>query len=105
MLCVTGSCELLFGLWELNKSPLEEQPVLSAIEPSMQPQNPTLDSHENLIVELYVLELILFSGLVSQLIDSFSDISKTYRYPNIGEINRGIGREKEIEAEYGGTCL
>lgn len=34
---ITGSCELLCGSWELNPS-LEEQPVLSTLELSVQPK-------------------------------------------------------------------
>lgn len=33
----TDSCELSCGCWELNPGPLEEQPGLSAAEPSLQP--------------------------------------------------------------------
>ena len=33
---VTGSCELPCGCWELNPGPLEDQPVLSIAEPSLQ---------------------------------------------------------------------
>jgi hypothetical protein len=32
---VTDSCELSCGCWELNSSPLEEQPVLLTAEPSL----------------------------------------------------------------------
>ena len=32
---VTDSCELSCGCWELNLGPLEEQPVLLTIEPSL----------------------------------------------------------------------
>lgn len=31
------SCELLCGCWELNLSPLEEQPVFLTVEPSLEP--------------------------------------------------------------------
>ena len=30
-------CEPPCGCWELNSGPLEEQPVLSTVEPSLQP--------------------------------------------------------------------
>jgi hypothetical protein len=33
---VTDSCELPCGCWELNLGPLEEQPVLLTMEPSLQ---------------------------------------------------------------------
>lgn len=36
---VTDSCELPCGYWELNPSPLEEQPVPLTTEPSFQPLN------------------------------------------------------------------
>ena len=35
---VTNRCELSCRCWELNRGPLEEQPVLLTIEPSLQPQ-------------------------------------------------------------------
>lgn len=34
---VTGSCRLPCGYWELNRGPLEEQPVLFNTEPTLQP--------------------------------------------------------------------
>jgi hypothetical protein len=34
---VTKSCDLPCGCWELNLGPLEELPVLSTTEPSLQP--------------------------------------------------------------------
>lgn len=34
---VTEGCELPCGCWELNPGPLQEQPVLLATEPSLQP--------------------------------------------------------------------
>ena len=37
---VTDSCELPYGYWESNPSPLEEQPVLLITEPSsLQPKD------------------------------------------------------------------
>ena len=36
---VTDSCELLCGCWELNLSPLEEQPVLLTVEPFTEPSD------------------------------------------------------------------
>lgn len=33
---VTGSCEPLCACWELNSGPLQKQPVLLTIEPSLQ---------------------------------------------------------------------
>ena len=35
---VTDSCELPYGGWELNRGPLEKQPVLLTAEPSLQLQ-------------------------------------------------------------------
>jgi hypothetical protein len=35
---IADSCEPPCGCWELNSGPLEEQPVLVTIEPSLQPQ-------------------------------------------------------------------
>lgn len=35
----TDSCEFVCRCWELNLGPLEEQPVLLRIEPSLQPPN------------------------------------------------------------------
>jgi hypothetical protein len=35
---IIDNCELPCGCWELNPGPLEEQPVLSTAEPSLQPQ-------------------------------------------------------------------
>jgi hypothetical protein len=34
---ITDGCEPPCGSWELNSEPLEEQSVLSAAEPSLQP--------------------------------------------------------------------
>ena len=33
---IADSCELPSGFWELNPGPLEEQPVLLTVEPSLQ---------------------------------------------------------------------
>ena len=35
---VIDNCELWYGFWELNLSPLEEQLVLLTAEPSLQPK-------------------------------------------------------------------
>ncbi|XP_076403139.1 uncharacterized protein LOC143267692 [Peromyscus maniculatus bairdii] len=37
---ITDGCEPPCGSWELNSGPLEEQPVLSTAEPSLQPMGP-----------------------------------------------------------------
>lgn len=34
---IVDSCELQCGCWELNRGPLEEQPVFLSAEPSLQP--------------------------------------------------------------------
>ena len=34
---VTDGCELTYGCWDSNPSPVEKQPVLLTAEPSLQP--------------------------------------------------------------------
>ena len=53
---VTDSCELPCGFWELNPSPLEEQPVLLTAEPSLQPSILSFKSENN----FFLLFLFLF---------------------------------------------
>jgi hypothetical protein len=42
---VIDSCELSYGIWELNQGPLQEQHVLIVSEPSLQPWQCAALSH------------------------------------------------------------
>jgi hypothetical protein len=43
----TVSSELLYGCWESNLDPLEEEPVLLTAEPSVQPHSLIINRHTN----------------------------------------------------------
>jgi hypothetical protein len=63
------SCELSRGYWELNLGPLEEQPVLLSVEPSLQPPGQNLwiyvgrswDDHDILIRAFYLFFVFFLS--------------------------------------------
>lgn len=49
---ITGGCEVPWGCWEPNPGPLEEQRVLLATEPSLQPQHRTFFKHFSVCLQL-----------------------------------------------------